>query len=204
MKILREKSIHITTIATIEQMEEYFHKTDFGVVLCGRSNVGKSTFINAFFRNGLARTSKTPGKTRDVQVFSFTVADRDGVERQFTAFDLPGFGHARVSKQERKRWDYLIADFFEVFHTKCLFLHLMDAQHPFLENDKMFHEFFHKFDADHWQIFNKIDKLKKQSDRAKFKNILKGSITTSFAISADKKQDLKQLEDAFISYLLKQ
>ncbi len=201
-KIIRANSKHITTMATRAQLEEYLDTFDKGIALCGRSNVGKSTFINAFFKNKIARVSNTPGKTSDVQVFSFDVEDENGEVHTFKAFDLPGFGHARVSKAERSRWDVLIDDFFKLYHKKCLFIHLMDSQHPFQKNDENFIEYFKRFKSKYWMIFNKIDKLKTQSARAKLKNLLKSQLNNTYSISAHKKLNLESIEADLVDYLL--
>ncbi len=201
-QILRANSRHITTIATEIQLIEYLPKVDQAIALCGRSNVGKSTFINAFFKNNLARVSNTPGKTKEVQVFTFEVQVEDEI-KTFTAFDLPGYGHAKVSKTERARWDLLLDNFFQIYHEKCLFIHLMDALNPFQKNDESFIKYFRRFHSDYWMIFNKVDKLKNQSARAKFKNFQKTLKNKSYAISADKKQNLELLESDLIDYLFK-
>ncbi len=67
------------------------------VILCGRSNVGKSSLINSLFnRKNIAKTSSTPGKTRSINYY-----DVDG---KFNLVDLPGFGYAKISKKEREHW----------------------------------------------------------------------------------------------------
>ena len=66
------------------------------LILCGRSNVGKSSFINSIFnRKGLAKTSSTPGKTRSINFYN--------VEDLFYLVDLPGYGYAKTSLNERKK-----------------------------------------------------------------------------------------------------
>ena len=79
------------------------------VILCGRSNVGKSSFINSIFnRKDLARISSTPGKTRSINYYN--------IDEKFYLVDLPGFGYAKVSKVEREKWGKLVAEF--VLNTK--------------------------------------------------------------------------------------
>ncbi|PKL83008.1 MAG: YihA family ribosome biogenesis GTP-binding protein, partial [Ignavibacteriae bacterium HGW-Ignavibacteriae-3] len=66
------------------------------VVLCGRSNVGKSSLINSLFNTRMAKTSSSPGKTRSINYYL--------IEKKFFLVDLPGFGYAKVSKSERDSW----------------------------------------------------------------------------------------------------
>lgn len=92
------------------------------VAFIGRSNVGKSSLVNAVLgRKGLARTSGQPGKTRQFNFY--------GVGNRFFAVDLPGFGYARISKTERVRWQQLIGRYMAGRETLRLILHLVDARH---------------------------------------------------------------------------
>ncbi len=92
------------------------------VAFIGRSNVGKSSLVNAVLgQKGLARTSGQPGKTR--QFNFYRVGDR------FFAVDLPGFGYARVSKADRARWQQLIGRYMAARESLRLVLHLVDARH---------------------------------------------------------------------------
>ena len=89
------------------------------VVLCGRSNVGKSSFINSLFnRKDLAKTSSTPGKTRSINYYQ--------IDNNFFIVDLPGYGYAKASMSERKKWGKLINDFFSVSKNIKLTIHLLD------------------------------------------------------------------------------
>ncbi len=77
------------------------------IVLCGRSNVGKSSLLNCLAKNKkLAKTSSTPGKTRSVNFFIAS-------EHNFYFVDLPGYGYAACSKEERKKWPILVKSYFE-------------------------------------------------------------------------------------------
>jgi len=82
------------------------------IALVGRSNAGKSTLINRVLgRKRLARTSTTPGRTREVNFFLVKLSDADGKIRECILADLPGYGFARVSKEEREKLSRLIVEY---------------------------------------------------------------------------------------------
>lgn len=84
------------------------------VAFLGRSNVGKSSLLNRLVaRKGLARTSGTPGKTRLLHFFRVRRRDEAGQTRELLLVDLPGYGFARVSQAERKRWEGLVEGYLE-------------------------------------------------------------------------------------------
>ena len=131
------------------------------VVLCGRSNVGKSSFINSLFVPlKLAKTSSTPGKTRSINYYL--------VDEKFYIVDLPGFGYAQVSKQERDAWQKIIEKYFEINRQVVLAVHLIDSRHDPMPLDIHLNSFLREHDIPYIVILNKIDKLK-QSEIAKSK-----------------------------------
>lgn len=168
--------------------------------MCGRSNVGKSTLINALLKNGIAHTSGTPGKTQNINVYEFY---QDGAETPFFLFDLPGFGHARVSKTERQRWNTFLNEFFRMLPSTITVIHIMDARTPFQKADQDFIDFFHGFSTPSLLVFNKIDKLKSQKDRSLLDKKLKSVSEKYFKISADKKQNTEILEQYLLEFLNK-
>ncbi len=93
------------------------------VAFAGRSNVGKSSLLNALLRApGLARTSSTPGKTRQLNFYR--------VNERLYFVDLPGYGYARTSQQERRLWGRLITRYLKERSTLALVVHLIDSRHP--------------------------------------------------------------------------
>lgn len=87
------------------------------LALCGRSNVGKSSLLNTLLgRQGLARVSRTPGRTRLLNFFSVTYlrSASTGARSQFFVADLPGFGYAEVSRGERQRWQQMIDEYLSL------------------------------------------------------------------------------------------
>ncbi len=127
------------------------------VVLCGRSNVGKSSFINSLFNSQLAKTSSTPGKTRSINYYL--------VENKFFLVDLPGFGYAKVSKKERDAWQFLLEKYFSLNDNIELAMHIIDSRHDPMQLDIELNEFLHKQNIPYFIILNKSDKLK-QSELA--------------------------------------
>ena len=124
-----------------------------GIVFAGRSNVGKSSVINCLLqRKNFARVGATPGKT--VQVNYFNV---DGVY----FVDLPGYGYARVSGDERRRWGELMEDFFGLPERIALGVLIVDARHAPTADDVTMAEYFKNAGRPFTVVANKLDKLKK-------------------------------------------
>ncbi len=124
------------------------------IAVVGKSNVGKSSLINCLCRrNKLARTSSTPGKTRLINVFQLN--GEDG----FHLIDLPGYGFARVDKQEKARWGQMMQDYFEkaeeLQHVFCL----VDIRHDPTEDDKTMNTFLRQMDIPFTVIATKTDKI---------------------------------------------
>jgi len=182
-----------------------------GFSFIGRSNVGKSSTINSLFGNTVARTSKTPGRTREINIFTFELTE-DGkkVEGLPTLyfFDLPGYGYAEVNRSMSKNWEELMGVFFENVSMDVTMLNLQDARHPNQKSDQKFQQYLKAFDFETFLIFNKLDKLKTQKERAAL-NKLKPQIFKDFKwvkqiffISAEKKQGLKQFEESIVNTIL--
>ena len=139
------------------------------VAFMGRSNVGKSSLLNALLgRKNLAYTSKKPGKTRE---FNYYVVDR-----RFYVVDLPGFGYAKVSKQERERWAALIERYLSERVPLRAVVHLIDSRHPPMETDEDVIDFMREGDVPHLIALTKADKLsgnKRVQSKQRLERILK-------------------------------
>lgn len=120
----------------------------------GRSNVGKSSFINSFTgRKNLARTSSKPGKTRTINFFR--------INDSFRLVDLPGYGYAKVSKKEKAKWDKLINEYLhEREDLKEVFL-LVDIRHEPTAQDKQMYEWILESGFTGFVIATKFDKIKR-------------------------------------------
>lgn len=121
------------------------------IVFAGRSNVGKSSLINRLFQQkGLARVSATPGKTATINFF--------GTQSLIFA-DLPGYGYAKVSRGEKRRWADLIEGYFAQDRDIALVLSLVDSRHPPSADDRMMLEFLIENELPFVVVLTKIDKL---------------------------------------------
>ncbi|MFZ5946965.1 MAG: ribosome biogenesis GTP-binding protein YihA/YsxC [Stygiobacter sp.] len=147
----------------IEFFKSVFSKNDFPkenlsqLILCGRSNVGKSSFINSVFKTKIAKTSSTPGKTRSLNFYK--------VENKFFIVDLPGFGFAKVSQKEREEWNKLILSLLSNYTSVKVAFHIIDSRHEPQESDIELNRFIHAQEIPYFVILNKIDKLS-QKDKS--------------------------------------
>lgn len=122
--------------------------------LLGRSNVGKSSFINGLAnQKKLAKTSNTPGKTRLINFFNFS--------DKFTIADLPGYGYAKVSKEAQNRWQkYLEEYLLKRTQIKSL-IQLIDARHDIQKNDFQMREWVKAYNLPVITVLTKMDYVPK-------------------------------------------
>ena len=124
------------------------------IAFAGKSNVGKSSLINALMnRKALARTSAKPGKTQTINFYNINEA--------MYLVDLPGYGYAKVSNAERERWDDLINSYFEADRAVCLLVQLLDSRHAPSADDVQMMEYLHFHRIPFVVALTKADKLKK-------------------------------------------
>jgi GTP-binding protein len=129
------------------------------VVLCGRSNVGKSTFINSLSRKkNVAKTSSTPGKTRTINYYF--------VENKFHFVDLPGYGFANVPINVKIEWQKLIDEFLHFSKNIAMAFHIIDSRHKATELDFILNELLNEQEIPYIVILSKVDKLN-QSEKSK-------------------------------------
>lgn len=123
------------------------------IVLVGRSNVGKSSFINALTnRKKLAYTSSSPGKTRTINFYN--------IDKKFRIVDLPGYGYAKISMKEREKWKKIIEEYLIKSQNIALICQVIDIRHEPTKLDLMMYDYIRSTGIDYLIIANKLDKLK--------------------------------------------
>lgn len=124
------------------------------VVFAGRSNVGKSSVINRLLnRKNFARVGSAPGKTTHINYFC--------IDQKLYLVDLPGYGYAKVSKQEKERWGRLIEAWFTDTRRMALGMLIVDARHRPTADDCTMAQVFLSSEKPFIVVANKLDKLKK-------------------------------------------
>ncbi len=125
------------------------------IVLAGRSNVGKSSFINALGQNRtLAKTSSTPGKTKLVVYFT--------TDKTLLFADLPGYGYAKAPKDKRKIYSSLVDSYFTSGRKIAFVIHFMDIRHAPSKEDIQMKEWMDENKIRYFIVLAKSDKLSKQ------------------------------------------
>lgn len=134
--------------------EQYPKDKKFEIAFAGKSNVGKSSLINALTnRTNLARTSGTPGKTQTINFYN--------VNDKFRFVDLPGYGYAKVSKGERQKWSKMIDDYLHYRENLIEVILLIDSRHVPGEHDKLMFDWIKHYGFNGIVVATKADKLSK-------------------------------------------
>lgn len=124
------------------------------IALAGRSNVGKSSFINKLInRKSLARTSSKPGKTQTLNFYKINDA--------FYFVDVPGYGYAKVSKTEREKWGKMMEEYFQTRENLKAVLLVTDIRHEPTKDDIQMYDFLKHFELPVIVVATKMDKIPK-------------------------------------------
>lgn len=162
------------------------------IAFAGKSNVGKSSLINALMnRKSYARISATPGKTQTINFYN--------INEELYLVDLPGYGYAKVSEKEKERWGKMIERYLhQSKQLKAVFL-LIDIRHDPSGNDKMMYQWIVDQGYQPIIIATKLDKIKRSQIQKQLKairiglNVLPGTVMIPF--SSETKQGRDDLWD---------
>ncbi len=167
MRITKAK--FITSAPSLKECPE-FNLPEFALI--GRSNVGKSSFINSVVNiKGLAKTSNTPGKTKLINLFN--------VDDKFIFADLPGYGYAKVTDKTRNQWQKNLENYLLNRKSLVCLIQLVDSRHPLQENDILMNQWIKYNNLPTFVIAAKIDQIKRSQINGvciNFKNILNSDV----------------------------
>lgn len=153
------------------------------IVLVGKSNVGKSSFINTMLnRKNLARTSNTPGKTRQINFYN--------IDDNFYFVDLPGYGYSKMSKEEKVISGKYIEEYLEKRDNIHLIILVLDIRHKPTADDILMYKYILKTNLPYIVLTNKADKIavtKVDTAVEEIKKYLGLSYTTILPFSAERK-----------------
>ena len=169
------------------------------IVMSGRSNVGKSSLINALVDNKkLARVSQTPGKTRAVVFFD--------IDEKLRIADLPGYGYAKVSREKKAQFSSLADSYFTSGRKFDLVLHLMDIRREPSEEDAAMLEYMNANNIRYFVVFTKCDKFSNAQLRRRIEELKDiynfDEDADIFAVSSMKKQGIEELREAIAKLLI--
>lgn len=179
--------------------EAQYPETDLSeVALSGRSNVGKSTFINSMIgRKNMARTSQQPGKTQTLNFFN--------IDEQLIFVDVPGYGYAKVSKAQREKFGKMIEEYITQRKHLRLVIQLVDLRHDPTEDDVLMYNYLKHFDIPTLVICTKEDKIAKGKIQKHIKNIRQkldlepgDSIISYSSVKNNKQQQIWDLIESYI------
>lgn len=186
-----QKTTFVKTVVRIEDRPRFSLPE---IILIGRSNVGKSSLINALTgQKKLAKTSATPGKTRNLNYYM--------VDHQLYLVDAPGFGYTQYGKQEMQRFAELMQPYFLEAKPK-LGLYLMDSRREILETDVMFIQELNRF-MNVLIVFTKIDMLNQKEQASLLKQLKTlGLPEQDYAfVSRDNPRLLQKLKEQIKGYI---
>lgn len=169
-----------------------FPDTEKEVVFVGRSNVGKSSLINALYKNKLAYVGKTPGKTRLINFFD--------INGEYTAVDVPGYGYAKRSDREAIEFDTMMSDYFKRRDKIRLVVMIVDSRIGLTKDDEDMWDYIKENKLKYLIVANKIDKLSNNELMNKKMKVFK-DIKPVLFVSAEKKKGIDSIHEAIARYL---
>ena len=160
--------------------------------LLGRSNVGKSSFINALCNNSkLAKTSNTPGKTRLINFFNFS--------DKFMIADLPGYGYAKISKDVQAKWQKNLEEYLLKRKQIKSLIQFIDARHDIQKNDYLMREWVETYNLPIFTLVTKMDYIPRNKQAGIIANVKQSFSGTVLPFSAKNKYFCEQTIEYLIS-----
>ena len=182
------------SLETIAAKETQYPKDNlFEIAFAGRSNVGKSSLINTLVnRINLARTSGRPGKTQTLNFYN--------INEEFRFVDLPGYGYAKVSKNEKQKWGRMIEEYLHNRHNLIEVIMVLDIRHEPGEHDALMYQWIKEFGFNGIVVATKADKISR-GQWQKHKSIIQKklrieSINDIIPFSAEKKYNVDNVWSA--------
>lgn len=155
-----QKAYFLLSVAELKQLPP---DTGTEVAIVGRSNAGKSSVINCILRKGMARVSKTPGRTQMINLFE--------IDENRRLADLPGYGFAKVPPAAQAKWEKTLADYFAIRESLKGLLLVMDVRHPLRELDWVLLDFCDEVGLPVHILLNKTDKLSRGAAASTFQKV---------------------------------
>lgn len=167
------------------------------IALAGRSNVGKSSFINTLInRKNLVRTSSKPGKTRTLNFYHINDA--------FYFVDVPGYGYAKVSRTERNKWGKMIEEYIETRESLKVVVLILDIRHEPSKEDLQMINYLQYYEIPILIIATKMDKISKTKQAqyvSKMNNYLQDESIEVIPFSSITKENKNKIWKRLKSYL---
>ena len=189
---MKKKFLNAKFIISAEKLSQCpsFNLPEFP--LLGRSNVGKSSFINGLANHKkLAKTSNTPGKTRLINFFDFS--------EKFMIADLPGYGYAKVSKEAQNKWQKYLEEYLLKREEITSLVQLIDGRHEIQKNDYQMREWVLAYNLPIFTIITKMDYVPKNKALNVIKHVEKefGGLVLPFSAIDNRYND--KILDVFLS-----
>jgi len=167
----------------------------FEFVLAGRSNAGKSSALNCLTKNKkLARTSKMPGRTTEVNFFK--------VNDEIKLVDLPGYGFSKMSIDKKKNLDILLDNYFSSRQSLCAAIIFMDIRHPLKDSDIQMMEFCNRHGVPFISVLTKSDKLNSSAIAKSTKSVEKKLNSQSIIVtSSNNDEGFDRLSKKIIEFI---
>lgn len=201
---MKIKTVNLETVCGITSTLPANTQAEFA--FAGKSNVGKSSLINAIMnRKSYARVSGEPGKTQTINYYRIDAVASDETKADFYLVDLPGYGYAKVSQREREKWGKMVERYLHTSKQLRLIFLLIDMRHEPSANDLQMQEWVRYQGFTPVIIATKSDKIKK-SQKERQRRMLRNSLGLSeedllIPFSALNKEGLDEIYAVMESYL---